>query len=212
MNHDDWPPLPLAEWEPTYLTLHRWTQIVGKVRLALEASLNHWWHVTLLVTDRGLTTGPMPFGHLHLSLTFDFCRHVLEAHVSDGRRESFPLEPMTVADFYGKLQRILQALDMTPRIWPVPVEVADTTPFAADRHHASYDREQVARLHRILLSVERVLSRSRGSFFGKTSPAHFFWGAFDLAVTRFSGRRNPSPPPGRVMEEAYSHEVISHGF
>jgi hypothetical protein len=212
MDQSDWPALPLAEWEPTYLTLHRWTQIIGKVRLALDSPLNHWWHVTLYVTDRGLTTGSMPAGHRHLSLTLDFCSHKLEAHTSDKQSASFGLEPMSVAEFYAKLCALLDRIDVHVPIWPVPVEVADTTPFPSDRGHAAYDRAWVEKLHRVLLAVDETFSRYRGRFLGKTSPVHFFWGAFDLAVTRFSGRRNPAPPAGHVMTEAYSHEVISHGF
>jgi hypothetical protein len=212
MAHDDWPTLRLDEWEPTYLTLHRWAQIVGKVRLSLDFAVNHWWHVTLYVTDRGLTTGPMPCGHRQLSMTFDFCSHRLVAHTSDKRTDSFALEPMSVADFYARVEELLRRLDVNAHIWPVPVEVADTTPFTVDWRHASYDRRQVEKLHNVLIAVDRVFARYRGTFVGKSSPVHFFWGAFDLAVTRFSGRRNPHPPPGHVMEEAYSHEVISHGF
>ena len=212
MDHDDWPSLRLADWEPTYRTLHRWAQVVGKVRLALESALNHWWHVTLAVDDRGLTTRAMPFGHRHVSLTLDLCAHRFVAHTSDRRMAGFALEPMTVADFYAKVRTILERLEVHVHIWPVPVELSDATPFTADREHNAYDRLAVERLHRALLSVDRVFSLHRGRFVGKTSPVQLFWGAFDLAVTRFSGRRNPSPPLDPVMKEAYSHEVISHGF
>jgi hypothetical protein len=209
---DAWPALSLESWEPTYLTLHRFTQIVGKVRLACAPRVNHWWHVPLYVSSQGLTTSSMPYRDRQLTLTFDFCAHRLIGHTSDKRSESFALEPMTVAEFYARTQRLLASLDVSAPIWPVPVEVVDQTPFPDDRHHASYDREQVETLHRILLSVDRVFATHRGSFLGKCSPVHFFWGAFDLAVTRFSGHRNPSPPADKVMAEAYSHEVISHGF
>lgn len=212
MEHADWPALSLAEWEPSYLTLHRWTQIVGKIRLARAPYANHFWHVPLYVSARGLTTSPMPCERGALSLTFDFCDHRFIAHTSDKHGESFELLPMSVADFYARVNEMLARLDLATPIWPVPVEVVDTTPFPDDEHHASYDREQVERLHRILLSTTRVFSAHRGRFLGKSSPVHFFWGAFDLAVSRFSGRRNPTPPDDPVMREAYSHEVISHGF
>ncbi len=212
MSDAAWPELSLAEWEPTYLTLHRWTQIVGKVRLALAPWINHWWHTPLYVTSEGLTTSSMPIGGRHLTLTFDFCSHRLTAHTSDNRRDGVPLEPMSVAEFYRQVLALLARLEIDVAIWPVPVEVADRTPFAEDHSHASYDRAQVEQVHRILLSASRVFSLHRGRFLGKASPVHFFWGAFDLAVTRFSGRPNASPPPDKVMAEAYSHEVISHGF
>jgi hypothetical protein len=212
MTHRAWPELSLAEWEPTYLTLHRWTQIAGKIRLALAPWMNHWWHVPLYVTSEGLTTSSMPYLDRHLTITFDFCAHRLVAHTSDGRRDGFALEPMAVADFYQQVMAMLSRLDIEVAIWPVPVEIPDTTPFPEDRRHASYDREQVERLHRILLSAARVFTLHRGRFVGKSSPVHFFWGAFDLAVTRFSGRANPSPPEDPIMGEGYSHEVISHGF
>ncbi|HET6613279.1 MAG TPA: DUF5996 family protein [Kofleriaceae bacterium] len=211
MEHKDWPALPLAEWEPTYLTLHRFVQIVGKVGLSHAPWMNHWWHVPLVVTARGLTMS-VPCDGRELSITFDFCAHQLVAHTSDKRTETLDLAPMTVAAFYGEVMTMLEHLDVTPAIWPVPVEVTDTTPFPDDRHHAAYDRDRVEALHRILLAVDRVFRIHRGRFIGKASPVHFFWGAFDLAVTRFSGRPNPRPPPGKVMEQAYSHEVISHGF
>jgi hypothetical protein len=212
MSDARWPPLPLAEWEDTYLTLHRWTQVLGKVRLAHAPWVNHWWHVPLYVTSQGLTTSSMPCGPVSLTLTLDFCAHRFAAHASDGRSEVFSLEPMSVADFYDRVLGVLARLGIATRIWPVPVEVADATPFHEDHHHASYQRDAVGRLHRLLLSVDGVFATHRGRFLGKCSPVHFFWGAFDLAVTRFSGRPNPDPPRDLVMGEAYSHEVISHGF
>lgn len=212
MKHSAWPPLDLREWEPTYLTLHRWLQIVGKVRLALSPPVNHWWHVVLYVTPQGLTTSTIPFSGGCLAITFDFTAHALSIVLSDGRTASFPLEPMSVAEFFEKTTSSLRSLGVHVDIWPIPVEVADRTPFTEDRRHASYDRRQVAQLHRILLSTHSVFEKFRGKFLGKSSPVHFFWGAFDLAVTRFSGGRNPNPPEDRVMRVAYSHEVISHGF
>ena len=210
MQHD-WPALELADWEPTYQTLHRWTQVVGKVQLALAPHLNHWWHVTQRVTSRGLGTGLL-CGEHDLTITFDFVDHRLVAETSDGRKDSFALQPMTVAAFHYLTSQMLDRLGVHVQMWPVPVEVKDTTPFPEDRHHASYDRAAVERLHHALLAVDHVFEVHRGRFLGKSSPPQFFWGAFDLAVTRFSGRRNPSPPPDVIMGEAYSHEVISHGF
>jgi hypothetical protein len=206
-----WPALPLAEWEPTYLTLHRWTQIVGKLRIAHAPWMNHWWHVTFPVTAQGLESD-MPAGAIQLTLTFDFCAHRLVAHASDGRTASFALEPMSVAAFFAKTRGLLARFGVETPIWPVPVEVVDATPFDQDETHSAYDSRAVEKLHRILLQADRVFRIHRGRFLGKSSPVHFFWGAFDLAVTRFSGRRNPDPPKDFVMREAYSHEVISHGF
>jgi hypothetical protein len=212
MEHDGWPALPLDTWEPTYLTLHRWTQVIGKVRLALEPYLNHWWQVALYVSSQGLTTSSMPSGELYLTVTFDFCSHRLLFHTSDNKTESFELENMSVADFYSRVRGALRRLGVDAHIWPVPVEVVDRTPFPEDTRHATYDREWAEKLHRALVSIDHVFRIHRGGFLGKSSPAHFFWGAFDLAVTRFSGRRNPNPPSDRVGREAYSHEVVSHGF
>jgi hypothetical protein len=212
MANPDWPALVLADWQDTYLTLHRFTQIVGKIRLAHASWTNHWWQSALYVTTQGLSTSTMPCRDRDLTLTFDFCSHRLVAHTSDKRTESFALEPMTVAEFHRRTFDLLELVGVEAKIWPVPVEVVDRTPFLEDTKHASYDRTQVERLHRILLSVDRVFSRHRGRFLGKSSPVHFFWGAFDLAVTRFSGRKNPAPPGDAVMGEAYSHEVVSHGF
>lgn len=211
MEHRNWPALVLAEWEPTYLTLHRFVQVVGKVQLALAPPLNHWWHVTQRVTSRGLTTGTL-CGDQYLAVTFDFVKHRLTAETRDGRTQSLALEPMSVADFHAGVLRMLERLRVDVRIWPVPVEVTDRTPFPEDHHHASYDRASVERFHRVLLAVDHVFNIHRGRFLGKSSPVHFFWGAFDLATTRFSGKRNPAPPPDPVQREAYSHEVISHGF
>ena len=207
-----WPEISLAQWEPTYLTLHRWTQIVGKVRMRHAPFVNHWWHTPLYVTSQGLTTSSMPCDGRQLTITFDFCAHRLVAHANDRPPASFALEPMSVAAFYDRFQDTLTRLEVDGRIWPVPVEVSDTTPFKQDRHHAAYDREQVTSVHQLLLAIDPVFATYRGRFLGKSSPVHFFWGAFDLAVTRFSGKPNPTPPDNPVMKEAYSHEVISHGF
>jgi hypothetical protein len=184
---------------------------VGKVQLALAPPLNHWWHVTFRVTSHGLTTGTL-CGSRHLTMTFDFVEHKFVVQTFERGTQAFDLEPMTVADFYQRVRAILDRLGIDAHIWPVPVEMKDTTPFPEDRYHGAYDRDAVERFHRALLSVEQVFDIHRGRFLGKSSPVHFFWGAFDLAVTRFSGRRNPSPPNVPIMREAYSHEVISHGF
>jgi hypothetical protein len=212
MATTSWPEISLSQWEPTYLTLHRWTQMVGKVRMRHAPWVNHWWHTPLYVTSQGLTTSSMPCNGRQVTITFDFCAHRLVAHANDKAPVSLALEPMTVAEFYDRLQSLLARLEVDGRMWPVPVEVADKTPFVEDRHHASYDREQVTRFHQLLLAIEPVFSTFRGRFLGKSSPVHFFWGGFDLAVTRFSGKPNPTPPQDTVMKEAYSHEVISHGF
>ncbi len=212
MSERSWPGLSLEEWEPTYRTLHRWTQIVGKVHLALAPPQNHWWHTTMRFTAHGLTTGPMPVGDRELEMAFDFVDHTLRIWRSDGDSIDIALAPMPVAEFYDTVMRALRAIDVEVAIWPVPVEIPNPVPFLEDRSNASYDRHQVERMWTILSSVHRVFDRFRGGFLGKSSPVHFFWGAFDVAVTRFSGRPNPSPPPDRVNREAYSHEVISHGF
>jgi hypothetical protein len=211
MGRNDWPLLRLADWEPTYLTIHRFTQVVGKVQLALAPPMNHWWHVTLRVTSRGLTTAIL-CGEQHLTMSFDFVDHRFVAETPDHGMQSFALEPMTVADFYQRVLAALGALGVRPHVWPVPVEVADTTPFPEDRQHAAYDKAAVEHIHHALLAIDRVFNLHRGRFLGKSSPVHFFWGAFDLAVTRFSGKRNPGAPADVINREAYSHEVISHGF
>ncbi|MDX1644694.1 MAG: DUF5996 family protein [Thermoanaerobaculia bacterium] len=208
----NWPELALEDWEPTYKTLHRWSQMLGKIRLGHTPRLNHWWNVTLYVTPRGLTTSTMDHGARRFSLELDFVSHRLRARVSDGTTGELPLEPMSVAQFYERLMETLEALDLPVSIWPVPVEVVDPVPFPEDTENASYDPDAVERLHRVLLQVDRVFQEFRGRFLGKASPSHFFWGAFDHAVTRFSGRENPEPPDDPVMSEGYSHELISHGW
>jgi hypothetical protein len=214
-----WPALPVAEWEATRNTLHLWTQVVGKVRLARTPLVNHWWNVTLYVTARGLTTSLMPDGPGRgFQIDFDFQAHQLEIATTDGRRRVATLEPRSVADFYAEVVGRLDELGLATPIWQMPVEIEDAIPFPDDHDHASYDPDAVNRFWRSLVESDRVLRDFRSRFLGKASPVHFFWGAFDLAVTRFSGRTAP-PHPGRapncgphVMREAYSHEVSSCGY
>jgi hypothetical protein len=206
-----WPPLPLQEWQDTYRTLHMWTQIVGKLRLALSPPLNHWWHASLYVSSRGLTTGPVPYPQGIAEVRFDFQKHELHIHTSEGAAASRPLRAESVADFYRGTFEILQGLGIEVEIDPHPQEVADAVPFHSDTHNCSYDPEYAHRFWRILVSSSKVLERFRGKFIGKCSPVHFFWGSFDLACTRFSGR--PAPPrKGIISGPAYSHEVSSAGF
>lgn len=208
-----WPALSLDSWKDTCATLHMWTQIVGKVRLALTPLVNHWWNVPLYVGARGLTTSPIPYRNAAFELSFDFLDHQLVLLASDGSRRTLPLLPRSVAEFYQDFMRMLRSAGIEVKIWPVPVEIPDPIPFEQDRIHASYDPECAQRFWRILLAVDRVFAEFRSRFIGKCSPVHFFWGSFDLAVTRFSGR--PAPPrPGAdaITREAYSHEVSSVGF
>jgi hypothetical protein len=213
-----WPEIPLAAWHDTFATLHLWTQIVGKVRLARTPWLNHSWHTTLYLTSRGLTTSPIPYDDRTFELEFDFIAHRLEIRASDGREDEVPLRPQTVAGFYALLMEALRRLDLDVRISPRPSEVADPIPFAEDEVHRSYDPEYANRFWRALVQADRVLKIFRTRFIGKASPVHYFWGAGDLAVTRFSGRRAPPHPggipnlPDWVTREAYSHEVSSAGF
>jgi Family of unknown function (DUF5996) len=213
-----WPGLPLAPWQDTYATLHMWTQIVGKTRLALAPMENHWWQVVLYVTPRGLTTSAMPSGTRTFAVDFDFLDHHLYLRASDGAIRSLPLVPQSVADFYGAYTAALRSLGVDVRIRPVPVEVEVAIPFIDDRSHASYDADAANRCWRLLVQADRVLKRFRGRFSGKASPVHFFWGSFDLAMTRFSGRPAPRHPGGApncppyVMEEAYCRECSSSGF
>jgi len=217
-THEDWPALPLAGWRDTYETLHLWTQIVGKTRLALAPMTNHWWQIALYVTPRGLTTSPMPSGERSVGVSFDFIDHALVIEASDGATRRLDLAPQTVADFYAQYQDALRSLDLDVKIWPVPVELEKVIPFARDRSHASYDGEAAQRWWRALAAADRVLKRFRARFLGKASPVHFFWGSFDLAATRFSGRPAPRHPggapncPDYVMVEAYSRECASCGF
>lgn len=216
---ETWPALPHAEWRDTYATLHQWTQIVGKIRMALTPLVNHWWNVPLYVSSRGLTTSLIPNGPRAFQIDFDFVKHRVLVKTSDDRRGEFALEPMSVARFYRTLLEILGDLDIDVSIWPYPVEIpGDVVAFSEQHAEGAYDRQYVERLHRILVQLDRVFSRFRSGFIGKSSPVHFFWGAFDLAQTRFSGRTAPRHPGGvpnvgdHVMHEAYSHEVSSAGF
>lgn len=217
MNSTLWPALPLPEWKDTYETLHRWMQIVGKIRLTLSPPMNHWWNTTLYVTPSGLTTSSMTYKGQYLQIDFDFTEHTLLIRTTKGSPKTIVLEPRSVADFYHEVMRNLESLGMPITIWTTPVEVQDRTPFEKDEKHAAYDPEYAQRVWRIMAEANRVLTEFRGRFIGKVSPVHFFWGAFDLAVTRFSGRRAP-PHPGApnmarfVAVEAYSHEVSSCGF
>jgi hypothetical protein len=210
--------MPLDEWQPTYETLHRWTQIVGKTRLGLAPFENHWWHCTLYVTARGLTTSPMPYRGGVVEVEFDFLGDVVQAHTSSGETRSLRLENKSVADFYHEYRAMLAELGVRVRITPTPNEVADATPFPNDHTHATYDGEATRRWWRATVQADRVLKRFRGEFAGKSSPSHFWWGGFDLASTRFSGRPAPRHPggipncPDYVMHEAYSHECISAGW
>lgn len=213
-----WPELPYEVWKDTCATLHLWTQVVGKIRLARSPWLNHGWHVALYVTARGLTTSPIPHGERTFELTFDFLDHSLDIAVSDGGRKQLPLKPQTVADFYAAVMAALRELSIPVEINERPSEIADAVPFSSDTTHASYDAEAAQRFWRALVQVDRVFKLFRTQFLGKCSPVHFFWGSFDLAVTRFSGRTAPAfenKMPGvsvDVMREAYSHEVSSAGF
>jgi len=215
---EEWPALPLDEWADTYATLHMWTQIIGKIRLARAPMVNHWWQVALYVTARGLTTGPIPDGQRVFQIDFDFIDHRLAIETSTGNRRELPLESRPVADFYRDVFAALGALDIDVRIWTRPVEVEQSIPFEQDRQHATYDPEHARRLFTVLMHTDRVLKRARSGFLGKCSPVHFFWGSFDVAFTRFSGRRAPPHPGGVpniadwVVREAYSHECASCGF
>ena len=213
-----WPLLDYSAWADTCATLHLWTQVVGKIRLALTPRVSHWWAVTLYVTARGLTTSAMPWHGGALQIDFDFIDHQLILRMSDGRMERVALAPRPVADFYAEVMRRLRALGVDVHIWTMPVEIPDAIPFEADNAHGSYDAAAVNLFWRQLVQVQRVFDIFRARFLGKCSPTHFFWGSFDLAVTRFSGRAAPpiqrtAPNLGLwVMQEAYSHEVSSAGF
>jgi len=208
-----WPALPLESWKDTYATLHMWTQMIGKVRLRLTPLVNHWWNVPLYVTARGLSTSLIPYGQRAFELWFDFMGHRLVLETSDGISKSLALKPQFVAEFYQELMEMLRSAGIEVRIWRMPVEIPNPIPFDEDRVHASYDPASVEKFWRILLSVDAVFTQFRAGFVGKSSPVHFFWGSFDLAVSRFSGRLAPARPGADyVTREAYSHEVSSVGF
>lgn len=207
-----WPSLEYDEWKNTYATLHMWSQIVGKVALARTAPLNHSWGIAMQVTPRGLATRTLTHGARSFSLEFDFIDHLLHVRVSDGQRRDIPLQPRTVADFYRIVMATLDDLDLPVRIWSMPVELPAPIRFEEDTVHHEYDPELANRFWRILLQVDRVFNATRCDFVGKCSPVQFFWGSFDLAVTRFSGRPAPPRDGPAFMRDAYSHEVISHGF
>ena len=189
-----WPILPLSSWQDTYTTLHMWTQIVGKVRMRLTPLVNHWWNVPLYVSARGLTTSQIPYLDRAFEVRFDFLNHRLVLETSDDLVEELPLQPCSVAQFYNDFLALLNSAGINVRIWTMPVEIANPIPFDQDHIHASYDRDAVDRFWRVLLSVDAVFHQFRSRFIGKSSPVHFFWGSFDLAVTRFSGRRAPERP------------------
>jgi hypothetical protein len=210
---NSWPELPLDAWQDTYATLHMWTQIVGKVRLALSPRVNHWWEVPLYVNARGLTTSAIPWGEGIFEIRFDFIDHELEIDTSWGSRKILPLKPQSVAAFYAEFMSALKSLGIEVKIWPMPVEVPNPVACDRDTQHASYDAEYVRRFWQILILSANIFEEFRAGFIGKNSPVHFFWGSFDLAVTRFSGRRAPERPGAdSITREAYSHEVISAGF
>lgn len=216
--HDVWPDLPLAAWQDTRDTLHLWTQIVGKIRTIQTPWLNHSWHVTLYVSARGLTTSVIPCGARTLEVEFDFIDHVLWLRSSDGQTRQVMLRPQTVAEFYAAVLMALHELGFALRIHPMPNEIANPIRFDQDRVHKAYDADSANRFWRILVRSHRVMAQFRTAFLGKASPVHFFWGSFDLAVTRFSGRTAPLHPggvpylPDDIVREAYSHEVSSAGF
>jgi hypothetical protein len=217
MTTNLWPALPLAEWKDTYHTLHMWTQIVGKIKLALTPLVNHWWNISLYVTPRGLTTSAMSFNDRLFQIDFDFIDHLLLIETTDSSTKKIALRQRSVAEFYQETMAALRSLGMPVTIWTTPVEVPDPIPFEKDQKHAAYDPEYAQRFWRIMAQTSLVLTEFRSRFTGKVSPVHFFWGAFDLAVTRFSGRTAPSHPGAPnlarfVAVEAYSHEVSSCGF
>ena len=215
---DAWPSLALDDWKDTYATLHRWTQVVGKIRLRQTPWINHSWHVALYVTARGLTTSLMAHGTRSFQIDFDFVDHRLVIATGEGALRTIELRPMSVAEFHQQVFATLRDLELPVKINPIPNELADATPLDTDREHASYDPEYASRFWRVLVQSERILKAFRAGFIGKCSPVHFFWGSCDMAVTRFSGRPAPQHPggvphlPDDVAREAYSHEVSSAGF
>jgi hypothetical protein len=209
----EWPALPLDAWEPTRATLHMWCQIVGKVRLALSPHVNHWWQVPLYVSARGLTTSAIPYKSKVFEVEFDFIGHMLRISVSDGATRTLRLAPKSVAAFYAEFRAALAALGIDVHIWTMPVEIPNPIAFEQDTVHATYDPDYANRCWRAMVAIANVFNEFRGGFLGKSSPVHFFWGSFDLAVTRFSGRRAPAMPDADLMtREGYSHEVSSVGW
>lgn len=217
-ENEQWPSLPLEKWQDTCSTLHLWMQIVGKVRLSQTPWTNHSWHVPFYLTSRGLTTSPIPCGERLFSIDFDFIAHRLLVSLDNGEGRELPLRPQTVADFHAEFFDALGGLGLKVTIHGKPNEIEEAIPFTEDRTHGSYDPDYANRFWRVLLQSDRVLKQFRAGFLGKCSPVHFFWGSFDLAVTRFSGRPAPPHPggvpnlPDRIAREAYSHEVSSAGF
>lgn len=208
-----WPALPYESWVDTKNTLHRWTQVVGKIRMTLTPLVNHWWNVPLYVTARGLTTSEIPYGDRWFDMEFDFIAHVLRVRVSDGAEHDIPLGARSVADLHDEVFSVLKSVRIQCDIWTTPVEIDNPIPLDRDQHHRSYDRDAVERFWRILALTNAAFMKFRAEFIGKCSPVHFFWGSFDLAVTRFSGRPAPPNPAADAMtREAYSHEVSSVGF
>jgi hypothetical protein len=212
MSDEIWPALPYDAWKDTYATLHMWSQVVGKIALAQAPPINHSWGVTLRVTARGLTTLPLPHGTRSFTIAFDLIDHVLQIDTSDGDRRELALAPQTVADFYSDVMATLDAMRLPVKIWPMPVEIPSPIRFDQDTVHHAYDPEAANRFWRVLVQIDRVFNECRCRFVGKCSPVQFFWGSFDLAVTRFSGRPAPPREGPAFMRDAYSHEVISHGF
>jgi hypothetical protein len=208
----DLPALPYHEWRDTRDTLHRWLQVVGKIRLALTPRINHWWNVPLYDSAHGLTTSTISIGDRRFEIEFDFVDHVLRVQPCDGKAQLVELAPRTVADFYAATMAALRAADIECRIWTMPTEIADATRFERDVEHRSYDRASVSRFRECVSRVHGVLTTFRAGFIGKCSPVHFFWGSMDLAVTRFSGRRAPPFEGNSIDREAYSHEVASVGW
>jgi hypothetical protein len=209
---DRWPALPYHEWKETYDTLHMWTQVVGKIALALAPPVNHSWAVAMHVTARGLATRTLQHRSQSFTIEFDFIEHALVIRASGGERRTLPLVPQSVAAFYANVMATLGEMALPVKIWPMPVEVPSPVRFDQDVVHQSYDREYVSRCWRILVRLEALFTQARCEFVGKCSPVHFFWGGFDLAVTRFSGKLAPAREGPSFMRDAYSHEVISHGF
>lgn len=213
-----WPAIPVARWQDTRDSLQLWTQIVGKVRMANTPLINHWWNIPLYVTERGLTTSLIPYHERGFEVTFDLVAHRLDITVTDGNRRDMMLEPRSVADFYAEFMAHLDDLGLSTSIWTMPVEIPDAIPFEVDREHVSYEASRAHDFWLALVQMDRVFTEFRSRFIGKCSPVHLFWGALDLAVTRFSGRRAPLHPGGApncgpyVMHEAYSHEVSSAGY